>query len=81
MKEELKTQKKFFKVSELINDYIDLQREFQQYKIDNLKSTIWLLETLLRPSERKEDIRGIEVNKLIEGLKYELENERKTIQM
>jgi len=56
---------KYYRISDLINDYIKLKEEMKKMEINNLKGTIFLLENKFK----KEDL-----TKIIKGFKQALED-------
>lgn len=62
--------KKFYRISDLINDYIKLKEELEKTKKDNSKNIVWLLEMLFPETKYKQvEIKGLNINRLIEGYK------------
>lgn len=53
--------KKYYRISDLINDYIKLKEEFEKYKKESIQNTINMLELCKSSS--------IDIDKLINGFK------------
>jgi len=47
-------QKKYYRISDLINDYMKLQKEFEKFKIYKVKDQISLLEFILDGAKKSE---------------------------
>ena len=60
-------QKKYYRTSDLINDYIKLQGEFDNYKRDNLKQLIWIFRSF-----KEGGFKPVDLDKIIIGFSKEL---------
>lgn len=65
--------KKYYRISDLINDYMKLKRENEKIKRDNLKNILSFWKMVSGKVENPENFKGISINKIIKGLEEQMD--------